>query len=74
MSVIDLCQQIVRNNLADCCTELVEWWETGVLCGGVIRDVAAKLRELDKENNLRMAERLVEKEAVYKCSISKSAL
>ena len=68
MREIEKCQEIVRNNLSYCCLELTEWWNSGILCNGIIRDVARKLRKVETGDSLRLAERIVEREAVKKCS------
>lgn len=61
---INACEAVIRENLQDCCKELSEWWDTGLLSDGKLRQAAALLKDKGFTDPIRMAERHVEMLAV----------
>lgn len=52
-------------NLSELCAELVEWWDTGLLRDGKMRQLAKLCTYVDY-GELKQAERLVELQAIKK--------
>ena len=59
-----MCEAKVMEDLPAACRELSEWWRTGILSDGKIRDAAAILSDSGFTDPIRIAERFVEQAAV----------
>lgn len=49
---------IIENHLAACAQELDEWYRTGLLCNGWLRQAEAQLEPIFPEDATRMAEKI----------------
>lgn len=59
------CEEFVKENLAECAAELVEWSDTGLLRDGKVRELASMVAEwAGGIAALQLATRLVEREAL----------
>lgn len=56
-------KRFVKDNLEECCRELIEWHDTSILCDGKVREVA-KLCSFAGRDALPVAESLI-KMAAY---------
>lgn len=57
-SFFDKARDLLRRNVGQAATELLEWQATGLLTEGVVRQAAWALRHLSPPDALRMAEKL----------------
>ena len=53
----------IRDNLEECCRELLEWHDTAILCTGKVREAAKKCSFAGRDA-LALAEGLIEREAM----------
>jgi hypothetical protein len=65
-AVMRLAKSYAKENLTECCEEILEWQSTSVLRAGKVRELANVLRPLVTHDALRVAESLVMKAAMEK--------
>lgn len=60
-------QKMVDDNLTQCCIELLDWQNTGLLItDGYIRDISAILKRITPTNSLALTESMVKTSAMKK--------
>jgi len=66
--IVQMMKAYVKDNLKDCCRELVDWDNTGILCEGKVRLAARILEPIGSgdSTNLRIAEQEVKSQAIQK--------
>lgn len=58
---IERARRAIQDNLVDCCRELLEFHNTGLLCNGVVRKIA---RNFGPTNRLAIVESLINEAAL----------
>ena len=60
---IEQATEYIKENICECCQELLDWGSTGILVDGYVRKAAAMIAKLDKVYDLAIAEDIVKKQA-----------
>lgn len=55
------------SNLADCCDELLELSDTGILSNGKVREAMSQLTFVESPSRRRIIESIVNREALRRC-------
>lgn len=57
--IIDDAKQFAKDNLKECCKELVEWGGSTVLVNGKVRELARMLNPINGGRSLAIAESII---------------